>query len=185
MVDMSATNESGSGAPAKTQALKRAVFFGVILVWLAIDVSVKSLLVHTPEGTVLYESPFKFIDIVVAHNTGGAWSIFAGAPVMLGFFSLVVCAVIAIGVFAFSERLSLLSCIAAGLVCAGGLGNVIDRFVRGYVIDYLATAFISFPVFNIADIGVTVGMALLIVSLWLTDRKSSHTEKESCHGPSH
>ena len=43
------------------------------------------------------------------------------------------------------------------MMFAGAFGNAIDRIFRGFVIDYIQTSFINFPVFNIADIGITVG----------------------------
>ena len=44
------------------------------------------------------------------------------------------------------------------MMFAGAFGNAIDRIFRGFVIDYIQTSFINFPVFNIADIGITVRM---------------------------
>lgn len=49
-----------------------------------------------------------------------------------------------------------------GVVVAGGIGNAIDRFVTGYVVDFICFDFINFPVFNIADIGVTCGVVILV-----------------------
>lgn len=51
------------------------------------------------------------------------------------------------------------------LLTAGGIGNLIDRVFRGYVIDFLEFTFIDFPVFNFADCLVTVGAAAAIVYL--------------------
>lgn len=49
------------------------------------------------------------------------------------------------------------------LIAAGGIGNMIDRLRLGYVIDFLYFSLINFPIFNVADIFVTVGTALLII----------------------
>ena len=51
------------------------------------------------------------------------------------------------------------------LVVAGGIGNAIDRFSQGYVVDFIDLAFMDFPVFNVADIGVTCGFVLFLVAL--------------------
>lgn len=51
------------------------------------------------------------------------------------------------------------------LITAGGIGNLIDRIFRGYVIDYFEFTFFKFPVFNFADCLVTVGAAVAIVYL--------------------
>ena len=55
--------------------------------------------------------------------------------------------------------------IGISLVVAGGIGNAIDRFTLGFVVDFIEPTFIDFPIFNVADIGVTCGIILFIVSL--------------------
>lgn len=50
------------------------------------------------------------------------------------------------------------------LICSGALGNLIDRLINGYVVDFLELSFINFPVFNFADVYLTIGVALLILS---------------------
>ena len=53
---------------------------------------------------------------------------------------------------------------------AGGIGNAIDRFTLGFVVDFIEPTFIDFPIFNVADIGVTCGIILFIVSLLIHER---------------
>ena len=50
------------------------------------------------------------------------------------------------------------------------IGNAIDRFTLGFVVDFIEPTFIDFPIFNIADIGVTCGIILFIVSLLIHER---------------
>ena len=87
----------------------------------------------------------------LVHNTGGAWSMFSGATAALGVFSIVMCA--ALAAFAVHERarISWPELIGLGLVIGGGIGNAIDRFALGYVVDFIDLSFMDFPVFNIAD----------------------------------
>ena len=63
------------------------------------------------------------------------------------------------------------------LVMAGGLGNLIDRSVRGYVIDYINLTFMDFPIFNLADTFITVGVAILL--LYLIFKRHAFEEMES------
>ena len=57
--------------------------------------------------------------------------------------------------------------LGGALIVAGGLGNALDRFTLGYVVDFIDTTFISFPTFNVADIGVTCGFVLFFAGmLW-------------------
>ena len=55
---------------------------------------------------------------------------------------------------------------------AGGIGNALDRFTLGYVVDFVDFTFIDFPVFNVADIGVTCGFVVFIASMLYAWRKA-------------
>ena len=68
------------------------------------------------------------------------------------------------------------------LVLAGGIGNAIDRFVQGYVTDFIEFSFIDFPVFNVADIGVTCGFALIVICYFLS-ATSKTARKGDGNGP--
>ena len=70
-----------------------------------------------------------------------------------------------------------LSIISLGLMTGGIIGNLFDRILYKSVIDYLSFNFFgySFPVFNLADIGITVGAALLILDLIIEDNKKRRT----------
>ncbi|NLZ36580.1 MAG: signal peptidase II [Clostridiales bacterium] len=54
---------------------------------------------------------------------------------------------------------------AAGMIIGGGVGNLIDRYMQGYVVDFIETKFMKFAIFNVADSFVTVGTAILAVCL--------------------
>ena len=89
------------------------------------------------------------------HNYGAAWSSFSGARWLL-------VAVTAAGLCALAYLVTHvvrhpLGVWALWLVIGGGIGNLIDRLRLGYVVDMIATEFIHFPVFNVADIFVTCG----------------------------
>ena len=56
----------------------------------------------------------------------------------------------------------------AAIVFAGAMGNFIDRVFRGYVVDFIYFSLIDFPVFNVADIYVTVGVALFAILYLIT-----------------
>lgn len=63
--------------------------------------------------------------------------------------------------------------IAFSLIISGALGNFYDRLFQGYVVDFIEFAFVDFPVFNIADIFVTVGCGLLIIYILFHGEKRS------------
>lgn len=56
-----------------------------------------------------------------------------------------------------------------GAIMGGGIGNLIDRVVHGSVVDFIVLG--PIPVFNIADIGITVGLTLLFGTMWLSNKK--------------
>ncbi len=153
-----------------------AAFAAVALAWLAFDRVTKAYF----EGA--YElgqagancGLFRF---TLVHNTGAAWGMFGDSTFALGVTSTIVCVLIAVA-FAFWEKLAghaptALETCSLALVFAGGLGNAIDRFVQAYVIDFIDFTFIDFPVFNIADIGVTCGFVLLVIGYLLATRKGA------------
>ena len=65
---------------------------------------------------------------------------------------------------------------AAALVLAGGVGNLIDRALFGFVTDMLQTVFMDFPVFNVADCCITVGVPLLFLYVWFYVGKDEKKE---------
>ena len=116
------------------------------------------------------------LDFRLTFNTGAAFSIGQGKGLI---FALVAAAVV-VFVFILVGRdpdlpLPLVCSLAA--IAGGGLGNMIDRVVAGQVTDFIATTFINFPVFNVADSFVTVGVILTIVFLFvLVDRSEESSE---------
>ena len=109
------------------------------------------------------------INLVYLENTGAAFSILSDKVEILGVISVLFC--IALIVYAYKKRPeSVLQRISLTLIFAGAAGNAIDRIARGYVIDFIETAFMDFPVFNIADIAITVGAALLIIHVIFFDK---------------
>jgi signal peptidase II len=65
-----------------------------------------------------------------------------------------------------SPRLPRWEAVGYGLILSGALGNGIDRFAFGHVIDFLDVRLINFPIFNIADVLINVGLVCLFVGLW-------------------
>ena len=70
-------------------------------------------------------------------------------------------------------EMSVLWGIGETMVMAGGIGNAVDRIRLGYVVDFIYVKLIDFPVFNAADICVTVGMALIALGFLTTHDRSA------------
>lgn len=101
------------------------------------------------------------LDLFRVENTGAAFSIGQGSS-----WIFVLCAMVAFVVactLVWRHDLPFPLIISLGCVAGGGVGNMIDRLATGSVTDFLATTFIDFPVFNVADIFVTCGVAVSLV----------------------
>ena len=108
-----------------------------------------------------------FISFIYVHNTGAAWGIFSGRSIFLIIVSIIVIALfIAFYVLRlrkFKDKISLWLSVSLGFIAGGCFGNLIDRIAFGYVRDFINFDFINFPVFNVADICLTVGIILLFI----------------------
>lgn len=162
-------------AAVRTHRGRNAAIVAVIVaLWLVIDQATKAFFNQFPAGTVVFGPFGDFLCLRTVHNTGAAWGMFDGATVLLGLVSVAVVIVLLALLFVYAPNASALSAVAVGLVVAGGIGNAIDRFALGYVVDFIQPLFIDFPVFNVADIGVTCGFVLLVLSLLLSDKTKAN-----------
>lgn len=125
----------------------------------------------------------KIIDFVYVKNTGAAFSIMSNSTFLLGIISILFCIVVALYWYKQKPQNEIMK-LSLTLVFAGAFANAIDRLFRGFVVDFISTAFVRFPVFNIADIAITCGAALLAVYLILFDKDGTDDEKEPVGGKS-
>lgn len=113
------------------------------------------------------------LDLRLVHNTGAAFSLGEGAGPL---FVAIAFAILAAGVM-FVVRVSEAPAalyLALGCVAGGGIGNAIDRLFSGHVTDFLATTFVSFPIFNVADSFITCGVIVALVSYGVWDSRRGH-----------
>ena len=163
----SSNEEERGGILSRVSVGKCALFFGVALVWFAFDMATKAYANSFDRGEV-FAGPFAgLLQFRLAHNTGAAWSMFSGSTLALAVLALVVLVALVVVVALFSRRITWLEAFSLGLVFAGGIGNALDRFTLGYVVDFIQSLFISFPTFNVADIGVTCGVIIFALSFVL------------------
>lgn len=109
------------------------------------------------------------MDLLLVRNTGAAFSLGEGAGWVFVLIALAVVAAVAVYVWR-SDTMPTYLVVTLGLVAGGGIGNLIDRVSRGWVCDFLATSFVDFPVFNVADIFVCCGVAATVVAMYLWER---------------
>ena len=128
-----------------------------------------------------------FFYITHTTNSGAAWSFLAGQPWAQDFFKIItIIALVAFLVLFIwatkKDKRFLRVCLV--LLSAGAVGNFIDRLLYGYVVDFIGFIFgeYRFPVFNIADALMTVGIALLLIDLLFVDSDALFKKKKTENG---
>lgn len=141
-------------------------WLGLAAIVILLDQVAKAVIVRTLHyGDTLTVSPW--FDIVRAHNTGAAFSFLRDASGWQRwmFVGLGIAAAVFIVHLLRSHGAQKLFSFALSLILGGALGNVIDRLVHGYVVDFIQVhhARWYFPAFNLADSAITLGAACLIL----------------------
>lgn len=155
----------------QSAAIRGSVFRNIHWLWLSgliivLDQATKQLVVH---HYALYESTplFSWLNLTLVYNTGAAFSILRGATPWL---FVVLGVVVVLGIagwlirHAYDKRLFAAS---LALIAGGALGNVIDRALRGHVIDFVDFHIGAwhYPAFNLADSAIVVGAVLIFVDM--------------------
>lgn len=114
--------------------------------------------------------------LTLVHNYGASWGILEGKTALLLILTALVCLAILTALLLDKPK-NPLGKLSLAFILGGAVGNAVDRFVQGYVVDMFETEFISFPVFNAADCFITIGAVLLI--LWvLLDEKAAQRKRQ-------
>jgi signal peptidase II len=174
---MSTDDQSVAMTGAVTAAIKRthpAAWLWLSAVVIVLDQATKFLVTRF---LALYErvEVLPVLDFTLLHNTGAAFSLLAGASGWQRWFFIglacVVSAVLVVWIWRTPRGEKLLP-LALSLILGGAIGNVIDRVVHGYVVDFIHAHWggAYFPAFNIADSAITVGAALLILDAFREKR---------------
>lgn len=145
--------------------VKHHFFWVAAIVSLLLDQLTKYWVVQTfelSETRPLWPGVFHFTYVT---NPGAAFSLFSEGGGWLRWLSLLV----SLGLMAlaiFGPRLNRFEQFGYGFILGGALGNGIDRFAAGYVVDFLDFRLIQFPVFNLADVFINVGIICLLVPIF-------------------
>ena len=151
------------------------IFALVIVLGIVLDQVSKWLIVRSlPVGSGFEVIP-GVLDIHHVHNTGAAWSMFNENTMGLAIFSLVMLLGLSIW-FCRVPCENLRLRLAISVVISGAVGNMIDRFRLGYVVDFLELP--HWPVFNVADMLLCGGVAALAVLLLLDERAADRNTQD-------
>lgn len=118
------------------------------------------------------------LNLTYERNTGAAFSILEGKQIFL----VIITAIVIVGMIWFmlsgrTKKPQYIWCMS--LIVAGGIGNLIDRIIRGSVVDFIDFKIIKFAVFNFADICAVVGSIGLLLFVIIEEIKESKKKKET------
>ena len=156
--------------------MKRQYFIGtslfIAIIILILDQITKFVIASSMRIGDSFEVIPGFLNITSHRNNGAAWGILSGK--MSFFFIITIIILIVLIVFYIKEaKYNLFMQIALSLLFAGALGNFIDRLFHGEVVDFIDTYIFgyNFPIFNVADSSLTIGVILIIISLLIDVKK--------------
>lgn len=161
------------------RAGRLATFLTVVSLVVLVDQSTKAAVRFVaPLGSPARPLIPGLLDLWHVENTGAAFSIGQGASLLFIIFALAV--LIGSAWWVMCERLPLRLVVSVASVAGGGVGNMVDRLSTGSVTDFLSLRFIDFPVFNVADICVTLGVivAFILYITWDGQRTNTNFKED-------
>ena len=135
----------------------------VIILGIVLDQIVKMAIVKNLRLSEQKSVTNGILSLTHLRNNGAAWSILEGQQ---WFFVLTTVIVLAVAIWFWLKNLSKnWYAIGLTLIISGALGNFIDRVRQGYVVDMFQLDFINFPIFNVADILLSIGFVVLFIGI--------------------
>ena len=135
-------------------------YFAIILIFCSLD-QFSKIYINSNLNKLLNKDLLIFT-IEFVRNYGAAFNIFSGSRIFLSFISVI--STIILSYFIFIRENKLINKYGLSFILSGSIGNGIDRILNGYVIDFIKIKSIDFPVFNIADIAINIGVLILMIS---------------------
>ena len=144
------------------RALRPVAFYIIVLLVFVSDQASKAWISRTlatgGERPIIGDA---FV-LSLTHNHGGAWGVLPqGNALFIGFAAFAILALLA--AYHRMQRIELFVGAAFALALGGALGNLLDRLRFGSVVDFFYVKIINFPIFNVADSAITVGILLLMI----------------------
>ena len=102
-------------------------------------------------------------------NFGAAFNLFDGSRIFLSIVSIII-TILLIFIILNNNNTTNIDLYSFSFILGGTMGNGVDRITNGYVIDFISLNFINFPVFNIADVSINIGLILIIYG-FVKDKK--------------
>jgi len=150
----------------------RSVFFITALVTFLLDIATKRLIVVTLHPHQVKQVIGDWVRLTYIHNPGAAFGLFPGSRGVL--IAVSIAAVFVVTAVAWNKQRSV-SVLPLGLILGGAVGNLFDRIRLGEVVDFVQIGIppeTYWPVFNVADSAVTIGVVWLALGLVITSRNT-------------
>ena len=147
----------------------------ITIICILIDIITKIIITNTLNLYESIEIINNFFSITYVRNYGAAWNILSGSRFLLIFIGIVALILI-YKYFIKDERISKLETLTYGLLLGGIIGNLIDRIVFGYVIDFLDFLIFNynFPVFNMADTFIVISVFLILIDTFRGEKNENN-----------
>ena len=140
---------------------KRINYFLLSTIVIIIDQITKHII--SINNNSLINKNLIFFSLDYVKNFGAAFNIFNGSRIFLSILSILV-TIFIIYLLLNNNNVSKIDLLSYSFILGGTIGNGIDRITKGYVIDFINLNFIDFPVFNVADISINIGVIFIAYS---------------------
>ena len=152
-----------------------SMIIGLVILLILLDQTIKLvIIINNPNKTIIQN----FIEIKLTENTGGAFGVGQNST-----FSYIVTNVIVLGIIIKfmtngNKLIDMKTKIVLSLVLAGGISNLLDRIIRGFVVEFINIK--NIPVFNLADLYITIGWIgfVVIFTIFTFKEKRNKSDKE-------
>lgn len=162
----------------RVKFMKKRCFFILITILVIIDQLTKYFIIHNKS-----KLPKEIINNVLCfnycENKGIAFGIGEGTVQLISIITIIVIAIILTAIYINYTKINSKILLGSSIMIAGGIGNLIDRIFRLYVVDFIDFNFFNFPIFNFADICVVAGVIIIGITYLIIDR-GENIEENNC-----
>lgn len=148
------------------------ILAGAILV--AADQLTKLWAVTSLKGQASVSFIPKLLQFTYVENTGIAFGMLKGMHWLVIPINIVIMTACVLMARSYNKKGAKLAVVALCMIVSGAFGNMLDKIFKGYVVDFIETVFVEFPVFNVADILVCCGAALLCIYVVFFDKEEKN-----------
>ncbi|QIL46494.1 signal peptidase II [Vagococcus coleopterorum] len=131
----------------------------LVKIWTVNQIVIGETVLHNP-----------VLSLTHLHNEGAAWSMLEGKMWFFYIVTVVCCLVIGY-LLVHNIKESKWLTVGLALILGGAIGNFIDRIRLGYVVDMFQVEFFNFPIFNVADTALSIGVACVLIYILLDEKK--------------